>query len=183
MALGTLSGVLSACSDSESSGPQGLGTAPPSGDHVSATTLPATTAPSSPPITMPTQDRTLPTFTEGVGMAEWLPFGALDVRAMGYQKAGASGARDSRIDIVTVEECADTGRSTVRHTTWHLVDAAGHTLGVAGGKIVGGHPTEDIPRRLDPPHCIQTRLAIAVPPSSVPVAVKDGSHNTWVLAD
>jgi hypothetical protein len=117
-----------------------------------------------------------------VALSHWLPFGALEVRALGYRRAGVTGARTSRIDVVTVEECADTGSALVRHSTWHLVDATGRTLGVAGAKAVDHQPTEDIPRRLEPSQCMQTELAIGVPQRSVAAAVKDGRHDTWDLA-
>lgn len=116
-------------------------------------------------------------------MSLWLGYGGLSVRALEYHRAGASGARGSRIDVVLVEECAVSGTSTVRHTGWHLVDAEGRTLGFAGGKVIGRHPIEDIPRTLAPGQCQRTSLAIAVPPDSAPVAVKDGARNTWILAD
>ncbi len=137
---------------------------------------------------MPSQDNTLPVFTDGVGMSEWLPFGDLDVRALDYRRsgvssAGAGGRRGDRIDVVTVEECAASGSVEVPHHTWHLVDAAGKTVGTAGAKIVGGAPTEDIPETLASGQCMQTMLAVGVSSGSVPVAVKDGPADTWVLAD
>ena len=121
--------------------------------------------------------------TPGVGMAEWLPFGRLDVRALGYRRAAVQSNGADRIDVLTVEECAESGPVAVPHVTWHLVDAAGKTLGVAGGKIVNGQPTEDIPKTLSTGQCQQTDLAIGVPRSSEPSAAKDGPRNTWILRD
>jgi hypothetical protein len=168
--------------DSSQAAPRTPHTSP--ADGSTATTPHSTRPTTTPPITMPTQDRTLPTFTAGVGMSEWLPYGALDVRALSYKKGRVSiGTFRSRLDVVTVEECADTGSAVVRHRTWHLVDASGHTLGSAGAKLVGNSPSEDIPQHLTPGNCLQTELVIQVPWRSVPVAVKDGANNTWVLAD
>lgn len=132
----------------------------------------------------PAPDETSPTLTAGVAMSETLSFGGLEVRAIAYRKAGNTvAATGTRVDIVTVEECAGSGSARVQHRPWRLIDAAGKTLGVAGGKIVNGHPTEDLPVTLPPGHCIQTRLAIGVPAGSVPVAVMDGPDNTWILAN
>lgn len=137
---------------------------------------------------MPSQDNTLPAFTDGVGMSEWLPFGRLNVRALDYRRSGVpssgAGARHGdRVDVVTVEECAASGSLAVPHHTWHLVDAAGRTVGTAGAKIVDGTTTEDIPETLASGQCRQTMLAIGVPSGSAPVAVKDGPSDIWVLGD
>jgi len=105
-------------------------------------------------------------------------------RALDYQKAGfGGGATGTRVDIVTVEECAEGGSTRVRHRTWRLVDSAGRTLGVAGGKIVNGNPTEDLPETLSSGECRATMLAIGVPNGSTPVAVQDGPDDTWTLAN
>ncbi len=133
---------------------------------------------------MPSQDDPLPFASDGVGLSEWLPFGSLNVRATGYERAGVGhAATGTRIDVVTVEECATSSTVTVRHQTWHLINAAGRTLGVAGGKIVNGQPTEDIPRQLSPGECDETMLAIGVPGDATAVAVKDGTENAWLLTD
>ena len=119
-----------------------------------------------------------------VELSESLPFGALEVRALDYQKAGfGGGATGTRVDIVTVEECAEGGSTRVRHRTWRLVDSAGRTLGVAGGKIVNGNPTEDLPETLSSGECRATMLAIGVPNGSTPVAVQDGADDMWTLAN
>ena len=121
---------------------------------------------------------------EGVALGASLTFGRLEVRALDYQKAGFDGAATgTRVDVVTVEECAEGGSARIHHDTWRLVDAGGHTLGVAGGKIVNGNPTEDLPETLAAGQCVTTKLAIGVPAGSVPLAVQDGPDAVWVLAD
>jgi hypothetical protein len=113
-----------------------------------------------------------------------VPFGGLEVRAVDYREAGYRGAASgTRVDIVTVEECAPSGSARVAHQTWRLVDVEGRTLGVAGGKMVNGHPTEDLPQTLAAGQCLTTMLAIGVPAGSVAAAVRDGPEAAWVLAD
>lgn len=156
-------------------------------------TTPPTSAGSSPPAsdagrddgsgegpatTQPPDDSTFP---GAVALSSWLTFDGLEVRAIGYRRAGVASGGADRIDVVTVEECATTSTDAVAHHTWHLVDAAGKTLGVAGAKIVHRVPTEDIPRELAPGGCRQTQLAIAVAESAVAAAVKDGPAATWLL--
>jgi hypothetical protein len=120
----------------------------------------------------------------GAELGESLRFGGLEVRALDYRKAGYQGAATgTRVDILSVEECAEAGSANVQHQTWRLVDSGGRTLGVAGGKIVNGHPTEDLPQTLAAGQCITTLLAIGVPAGSMPVAVQDGPDDTWLLTD
>jgi hypothetical protein len=117
-------------------------------------------------------------------LGESLRFGSLEVRALDYRKAGfEGGATGTRVDVVTVEECAEGGSTRVQHQTWRLVDGSGRTLGVAGGKIVNGNPTEDLPETLAAGQCLTTALAIGVPAGSAPVAVQAGPDDTWVLGD
>ena len=117
-------------------------------------------------------------------MGESLRFGGLEVRAVDYREDGYQGAATgTRVEILTVEECATSGSATVSHQTWRLVDADGRTLGAAGGKMVNGHPTEDLPQMLASGQCLTTMLAIGVPADSIAVAVRDGPDDTWVLAD
>lgn len=125
----------------------------------------------------------IPTFTEGVGMSEWLPYKDLSVRVIQYTASvvPTSGSGD-RVDGVEVEECAKgPGPATVSHQSWSLTDADGQTLGLAGGKIVDGSPTEDPPLHLAPGECAQTILSIGVPADATAVYVHDGPDNTWVL--
>jgi len=115
-------------------------------------------------------------------LGQALQVGALEVRALDYDEAGYQGAATgSRVDVVTVQECAAGGSATVQHRSWHLVDSDGRTLGVAGGKMVGGHPTEDLPRSLAPGECLTTALAIGVAADAVAVAVLDGPDDAWAL--
>ncbi|MEJ7630261.1 MAG: hypothetical protein WKF54_11785 [Nocardioidaceae bacterium] len=145
---------------------------------------PPTQAPHTRDAAQPGRGDTPPSSVAGAEMSEPLRFGTLQVRPLAYRRAGFDGAATgTRVDIVTVEECAAAGFARVRHRTWHLVDAAGEPLGFAGGNIVNGNPTEDLPVSLSPGQCIDTKLAIGVPAGSTPVAVKDGPDNTWVLAD
>ncbi len=121
---------------------------------------------------------------EGAALGESLQVGALEVRALDYRKAAFNGAATgTRVDVVTVEECAEGGSARVQHQTWHLVDAEGRTLGVAGGKMVNGNPTEDLPETLYAGQCVTTMLAIGVPAGSTPAAVQDGPDDTWLLTD
>lgn len=123
-------------------------------------------------------------FASAAVLSESLRFGSLQVRAISYDRSGVGGAANgTRLDVVTVEECASGATAQVQHRTWHLVSADGRTLGVAGGKVVDGHPTEDLPRTLYAGQCLQTKLAIGVPVGSTPVAVMDGPSNTWTLDD
>ncbi len=127
---------------------------------------------------------TLPTFTEGVGLSEWLPYRDLDVRVLDYDRAGiaSDAGADTRVDVVAVEECAHAGAdAVVSHRQWRLVDSAGRVLGAAGGKVVGGAPTEDLPLRLDAGSCATTSLTVAVPADADVTAVRDGTDTTWVL--
>jgi xanthine/CO dehydrogenase XdhC/CoxF family maturation factor len=104
------------------------------------------------------------------------------VRALDYRAAGFDGAASgTRVDVVTVEECAEGGSAEVRHQTWRLLNADGRILGAAGGKIVNGNPTEDLPQTLSAGQCLTTKLAIGVPAGSAPVAVQDGPDDTWLL--
>lgn len=147
--------------------------------HNHPTKVPRTSATSP-----PAQHHTPPALTGGAQLSETLTFGGLEVRAIAYRKAGfAGGATGTRVDVVAVEECAPSSPARVQHRTWRLVDAAGRALGVAGGKLVNGFPTEDVPETLSAGQCIRTRLAIGVPAGSTPVAVKDGPDNLWILAD
>ncbi len=119
-----------------------------------------------------------------VDLGESLPFGGLEVRATDYRKAAYRGAATgTRVDVVTVEECAESGSETVHHQTWRLIDADGQTLGVAGGKMVNGHPTEDLPQSLSAGECLTTMLAIGVPAGAGAVAVQDGPDDVWALVD
>lgn len=119
---------------------------------------------------------------EGAALGESLRFRDLEVRALDYRKAGFDGAATgTRVDVVTVEECADGGSARVQHRTWRLVDAEGRTLGVAGGKIVNGNPTEDLPEVLSPGQCVTTMLVIGVPAGAEPTTVQDGPDAVWVL--
>ena len=54
-------------------------------------------------------------------------------------------------------------------------------LGVAGGKMVNGHPTEDLPETLAAGQCLTTRLTIGVPVDATAVAVQDGPDAAWTL--
>ena len=128
--------------------------------------------------------RTLAAFGDGVGMSDWLPLRGLRVRVLDYRKAAVGGAAAStRVDVITVEECATRKPTRVDHRSWRLLNRSGRILGSAGGKIVGGIPTEDIPRTLSAGQCERTRLAVGVPRGSAPVAAKDGPDDVWVLAD
>jgi hypothetical protein len=118
----------------------------------------------------------------GAELGESLQVDGLHVRALDYRKAGFAGAATgTRVDVVTVEECAEAGSVRVQHQSWRLLDADGHALGAAGGKIVNGNPTEDLPQTLAAGQCLTTRLAIGVPAGSTPVAVQDGPDDTWRL--
>jgi hypothetical protein len=116
-------------------------------------------------------------------LGESQTFGGLEVRALAYRKAGFDGAATgTRVDIVTVEECARGGPARVHHDTWRLLGPGGRRLGVAGGKVVNGNPTEDLPETLAAGQCVTTKLVIGVPAGSTPVAVQDGPTAVWVLA-
>jgi hypothetical protein len=141
-----------------------------------------TTVPSTPPSTAATVSE-LPTFTEGVGLSEWLSYRDVNVRVLDYQvgPAPTSGSGE-RVDQLQVEECAPaSGPVTVTHQDWALADASDVTLGLAGGKFVGGSPTEDPPLSLDAGECATTLLAVGVPVESVAVFAHDGPDTRWVL--
>jgi hypothetical protein len=118
----------------------------------------------------------------GAELGEDRPLGPLDVRVIGYRRAGYRGAAaGTRVDLVKVQECAARGPTLVHHRTWRLLDADGRTLGRAGGKMVGGVPSEDLPHALAPGECLTTTLAIGVPARSVASLAQDGAHDTWTL--
>ncbi|MDQ1428499.1 MAG: hypothetical protein QOK39_1975 [Acidimicrobiaceae bacterium] len=128
--------------------------------------------------------RTQDAFGDGVAMSDWLPLRGLRVRALDYRRAAVTGAAaGTRVDVITVEECASAKRARVDHRSWRLVARSGRTLGAAGGKIVNGTPTEDFPRTLSAGQCVETTLAVGVPRGSVPVTARDGPDDAWVLAD
>jgi hypothetical protein len=173
--------VVTSCSGSaDSSG------GPSSSDSQSGDRGPTASAPhsiaSTPPTVAPTSAG-LPTFTEGVGLSEWLPYDDLTVRVLDYEPAvvPATGSGD-RIDSIEVEECASRARpATVTHQSWSLADTSDVTLGLAGGKLVDGTPTEDPPLHLEAGECAKTFLAIGVPADSRAVFAHDGPDTTWVL--
>lgn len=140
----------------------------------------AETTPSSDSTLPPTTDQ--PTFTQGVGVSEWLPYRGLSVRVLSYRPGPepSSSARD-RIDQLLVEECAKGAEVTVTHESWAVADGADTTLGHADGKYVNGSPTEDPPMDLAPGTCTKTVLAVGVPAGSKAVYVHDGANTTWVL--
>lgn len=165
--------LLAACSSGH-----GAATAPPTGTHRTQSETGGTGEPSD-PVSSPTE--TASGGVVGVDLDEWQRVGGFQVRAVSYDAGGGgTGARGTRIDVVQVEECADEGTETPRHAGWHLVDAAGRSLGAAGAKLVDGHLLEDIPVAIPSGSCRETELAIGVPTSSSPVAVRDGSA-TWLL--
>ena len=186
-ALGAV--VLAGCSgelDARTHADATTTAAGPTSQATKTASPPHTTATASGPTSSNTVAQTvtgIPTFTEGVGMSEWLPYKNLSVRVIEYTAsvAPAPGFRD-RIDAVQVEECAKgPGPATVSHQSWSLTDAEGKTLGRAGGKIVDGSPTEDPPLQLAAGECAQTILSVGVPTDATAVYAHDGPDNTWVL--
>lgn len=125
----------------------------------------------------------LPTFSEGVGLSEWLPYRDYDVRVLSYSTYAARASQpQSRIDSVLVEECGPSDQAVaVVHNGFTVADGAGRAVGSFAGQLVSGDVTEDPPRRLAPGTCAKTVLAMALPRSADPATVHDGSTITWVL--
>lgn len=185
--------VLGGCSDSSS--PDGGDpstspiTSPDRSPITSAPTKPGSTAkgtagapmsPASPPTSEP---ETSTAGVEGAPMSATLPVGALDVRIVGYRESGYRGAaQGTRVDILTVQECAVRGSARVRHTAWALLGADGARLGSAGGKMVNGAPTEDLPRLVPAGQCVTTPLAVGVPADADVVAARYGPDAVWILS-
>lgn len=119
----------------------------------------------------------------GVPLGVSVPFGLLDVRATEYRAHAFPGTPGTRVDVVMIRECAERGSVRVDHRTWRLVGAQGATLGTAGGKLVNGSPTEDLPHVLAAGECQTTELTIGVPASATPAAVQDGPRDLWVLPE
>jgi hypothetical protein len=126
----------------------------------------------------------LPSFSEGVGMSEWLMYRGNDVRALSYSRdaSEASNNPETRIDALEVEECAPLNRAaTITHRGWSLADANGDRLGKLAGKLVSGQLTEDPPQEVMAGHCVKTVLAVVVPRGAKAAAAHDGPVATWVL--
>jgi hypothetical protein len=126
----------------------------------------------------------LPTFTEGVGMSEWLTYRGADVRALSYapSRPRVSTRKYSRVDALEVEECAPLKHSvTVSHRYWTVAAAGGDRLGRLIGRLVDGRLAPDRPLRLSAGDCAMTTLAVALPMHAEPAAVHDGPDATWVL--
>jgi hypothetical protein len=126
----------------------------------------------------------LPTFSDGVGMSEWLMYRRNDVRALSYSPRvmHLSAIKNARIDALEVEECAPLKRSsTISHRRWTVADASGDRLGRLAGKLVDGKLTEDPPLKVSAGDCVKTVLAVAVPEDAQPATAHDGPVDTWVL--
>jgi hypothetical protein len=125
----------------------------------------------------------LPTFTDGVGMSEWLTYRSADIRALSYSaRAVPRSASRTRIDALLVEECAPLEHSvTVDQKLWRVVGAGGGGSWRVAGELVAGEVKPDRPLSLSAGKCAQTTLAIAVPAGGKPATAHYGPVATWVL--
>jgi hypothetical protein len=130
-----------------------------------------------------TEAKALPTFTDGVGMSEWLTYRSTDIRALSYAPRAVQGpASRTRIDALLVEECAPLEHSvTVDQKLWRVVGAGGGKSARVAGELVAGKVKRDRPLSLPPGKCAQTTLAIAVPAGAKPATAHYGPVATWVL--
>ncbi len=93
----------------------------------------------------------------GAGFAELQEYHRLNVRVLGYKRSALPKPNaKTRLDVITVEECAPAKHSlVVPHNHWMLVDSDDVILGRAGAKLVHGKAIEDTPsqaRRRSVPH-------------------------------
>jgi hypothetical protein len=124
----------------------------------------------------------LPTFTDGVGMSEWLTYRSTDIRALSYSPGVVQRSASNRIDALVVEECAPLEHSvTVHQGLWRVTGAGGGKSGRVAGELVAGEVKPDRPLSLSAGKCAQTTLAIAVPAHAKPATAHYGPVATWVL--
>jgi hypothetical protein len=119
----------------------------------------------------------------GAGFGEWQEYHRLNVRVLGYQRSALPKPNaKTRLDVITVEECAPAKHSlVVPHNHWVLVDSNNEVIGRAGAKVVHGKATEDTPVRLAAGACRRSDLVIAVAYFAIPDVVRDGTVATWSI--